>query len=343
MTSHSLSDYTTLTQDMIDDLPICDIHVHLPGVISPNIAWDLGMKNKLVTIEKKSNGKYQVCKYATNTFKVADIGIDSLRFVNEPTLENGNKLAVNGIQAYSMYAGYTHVGGIFTVIDVVNKLYQGKPEEADKSAGLFVLFAGASYIATLEPHIALVYYGGMATYTGYNTLSNVYGYYQEYSQEDYKLKSELAWSEVFTGICNNAPSFIKSILGYSDEVCSQIFEFYQETKETLKVVQEKLSAEKELMTKGEFESKLYKNIYEPYFELQQNLIEKVHSGKISREEADLSLQGKMVKFENPHYDICFETKVEGNEKYYYCADESQEIIDKVLLIDSEILEVLHDV
>ena len=58
MTSHYLSDCTTLTQDMIDDLPICDIHVHLPGVISPNIAWDLGVKNKLVTIEKKSNGKY---------------------------------------------------------------------------------------------------------------------------------------------------------------------------------------------------------------------------------------------------------------------------------------------
>ena len=58
MTSNSLSDLTTLTQDMIDDLPICDIHVHLPGVISPNVAWDLGIRNKLITIEKKSNGKY---------------------------------------------------------------------------------------------------------------------------------------------------------------------------------------------------------------------------------------------------------------------------------------------
>lgn len=43
------------TQVMIDDLPICDIHVHLPGTISPLTAWKLGIKNKLFDIVEKNN------------------------------------------------------------------------------------------------------------------------------------------------------------------------------------------------------------------------------------------------------------------------------------------------
>ena len=58
MTSNFLKNLTTLTNDMIFQLPICDIHVHLPGVISPNIAWSLGIKNKFITINKKEDGIY---------------------------------------------------------------------------------------------------------------------------------------------------------------------------------------------------------------------------------------------------------------------------------------------
>ena len=71
MTSNFLSNLTTLTQNMTDDLPICDIHVHLPGVISPNIAWDLGVRNKLITIEKKSNGEYS-CLNGPNSLSIED-------------------------------------------------------------------------------------------------------------------------------------------------------------------------------------------------------------------------------------------------------------------------------
>ena len=58
MTRNFLQNLTLLTKNMIDELPICDIHVHLPGVISPRIAWDLGIRNKFISIKKGQDGKY---------------------------------------------------------------------------------------------------------------------------------------------------------------------------------------------------------------------------------------------------------------------------------------------
>jgi adenine deaminase len=58
MTRNFLQNLTLLTKNMIDELPICDIHVHLPGVISPRIAWDLGIRNKFISIKKEQEGKY---------------------------------------------------------------------------------------------------------------------------------------------------------------------------------------------------------------------------------------------------------------------------------------------
>ena len=58
MTKNFLQNLNLLTKNMIDELPICDIHVHLPGVISPQIAWDLGVRNKFISVIKEKNGKY---------------------------------------------------------------------------------------------------------------------------------------------------------------------------------------------------------------------------------------------------------------------------------------------
>lgn len=71
MTSNFLNGVTILTQEMIDDLPVCDIHVHLPGVISPNTAWDLGLRNKLISVERKENGEY-ICFSGPNSLSIED-------------------------------------------------------------------------------------------------------------------------------------------------------------------------------------------------------------------------------------------------------------------------------
>lgn len=40
-----------LTQNMIDEIPVADIHVHVPGTISPETAWQLGVKNNFIQLE----------------------------------------------------------------------------------------------------------------------------------------------------------------------------------------------------------------------------------------------------------------------------------------------------
>ncbi len=45
-----------LTKEMLQDLPIIDIHIHLPGTISPLTAWELGIRNKLITIFNNKDG-----------------------------------------------------------------------------------------------------------------------------------------------------------------------------------------------------------------------------------------------------------------------------------------------
>lgn len=44
--------HTKLTEEMIDSFPAVDPHVHVPGTISPQTAWDLGIRNKLITVKK---------------------------------------------------------------------------------------------------------------------------------------------------------------------------------------------------------------------------------------------------------------------------------------------------
>lgn len=44
-------DQITLTEELIQALPKVDLHVHLPGTISPHTAWKLGLRNKFINIK----------------------------------------------------------------------------------------------------------------------------------------------------------------------------------------------------------------------------------------------------------------------------------------------------
>lgn len=48
---------TSLTEAMIDSFPAVDPHVHVPGTISPMTAWELGLRNKLITVRRVDNQK----------------------------------------------------------------------------------------------------------------------------------------------------------------------------------------------------------------------------------------------------------------------------------------------
>ena len=48
---------TKFTNEMLIDIPVTDIHVHLPGIISPAVAWELGVRNGFITITIGQNQK----------------------------------------------------------------------------------------------------------------------------------------------------------------------------------------------------------------------------------------------------------------------------------------------
>lgn len=51
---------TILTEAMIDSFPAVDVHVHVPGTIAPQTAWELGLRNKLIHMEQDAEGRWMV-------------------------------------------------------------------------------------------------------------------------------------------------------------------------------------------------------------------------------------------------------------------------------------------
>ncbi|MBX9726005.1 MAG: hypothetical protein K2X09_01960 [Rickettsiales bacterium] len=51
---------TPLTEAMIQSFPAVDPHVHVPGTISPQTAWDLGLRNGLIHMARNRQGKWEV-------------------------------------------------------------------------------------------------------------------------------------------------------------------------------------------------------------------------------------------------------------------------------------------
>lgn len=70
MTS-DLSSYTPLISEAIEEVPLTDIHVHLAGTISPSTAWELGVRNKFITVFKNENGKFD-WKNGPNSLPIQD-------------------------------------------------------------------------------------------------------------------------------------------------------------------------------------------------------------------------------------------------------------------------------
>ena len=50
--------FTPLTEAMVASFPAIDIHVHVPGTISPRTAWELGVRNGLLTVYKDASGNF---------------------------------------------------------------------------------------------------------------------------------------------------------------------------------------------------------------------------------------------------------------------------------------------
>lgn len=49
---------TALTEAMIADIPVMDVHIHAQGTVTPETAWELGVRNGMITVEKDDSGKF---------------------------------------------------------------------------------------------------------------------------------------------------------------------------------------------------------------------------------------------------------------------------------------------
>lgn len=72
MTSYMNNTFSTpITEEAIANLPIIDLHVHLPGTISPYTAWQLGVRNHFLTITTNEDGHYVWCN-GPNSLPIED-------------------------------------------------------------------------------------------------------------------------------------------------------------------------------------------------------------------------------------------------------------------------------
>jgi len=51
---------TPLTEEMIDSCPVVDTHAHVQGTITPYTAWELGIRNGFIRVEKQPDGTWQL-------------------------------------------------------------------------------------------------------------------------------------------------------------------------------------------------------------------------------------------------------------------------------------------
>ena len=265
-----------------------------------------------------------------------DAGIDILKLFNNPNLKNSFELAKSSALAAGFYTGYfVPVAASFMILDFVSTLYE-IPKVYNEDGG----FVAAQEL--LKPIGVLSTFGLTIWYTpalaAHSVLTGIYistiavgAAYDLYSlyQEGFHLM-----------ICNRTPEFIQNLLGYSDEICKQ----YQLDQKLEKVKEEEKALKEMLKNKlGEkFGKGMYEKIYKPYFEYKKDFVEKVHSGEMTKQEAENELNEKTFAIQG-YYDMYIETQTEENDVIYAnCTNESQRFIDEVEIHDGgHRLEVLN--
>ncbi len=95
-----------LTEQMIDELPCVDIHVHLPGTISPYTAWELGVRNRFIEV---SSSNWGIGNAKMSEFNPHKNYVEIFKWYNEIGIDDGGKpinlyydFASRGFQGFDM-------------------------------------------------------------------------------------------------------------------------------------------------------------------------------------------------------------------------------------------------
>ncbi len=160
-----------------------------------------GLKEKLskdLDIKASLDSVKTVLHQANVGMKVANTVVDAARLVNEPTVENAQKVALGAAHLASMHYGFSGYSAAVGATDVLNKVSQGEYKQAAASAVTSAAYMAAPIIIERlgVPYLDVAYGVAMTAYTGYNMTSNAYSLYQEYGSEESKLRSTKAYSNL---------------------------------------------------------------------------------------------------------------------------------------------------
>ena len=181
------------------------LHPDKPGGNEEDFRFMENLREKLskdLDINAVTVGLQTTLSQANMAFKVADTTIDAVRLVNEPTVANAQKVALDTAHLASMHYGFSGYSSIVGATDVLSKISQGQYKEAVTSAATSIAYMVApTVIQNLGAHLGVPYLDtaysvAMTAYTGYNTLSNAYSLYKEYGSEESKQRSIQAYDNL---------------------------------------------------------------------------------------------------------------------------------------------------
>lgn len=138
-------------------------------------------------------------------FKSIDLGVDAVRLINEPNIENSKKTIFDFSYLHSMYSGLSANLWALSAIDITYKCVQGEYYKALSQLANTAIYATlpTALAFTGVPHSVFIYSSIMTVYTGYYTINNLYSLYLEYNSIDWQLKSAVAYRDLYEFFANS--------------------------------------------------------------------------------------------------------------------------------------------
>jgi len=141
--------------------------------------------------------------YKTSVFfKASDSTVDIVRFSFEPTMEHARVVVRDYIHLQSIFQGSNIYSLSLSAIDVAHYLYQGEAKQAGIQAittASYMLLPeiGSLVVPEYSEAVTFIYRTAMITYNGYSFANNVYSLYVNHGAVESKLKSDLAYSNLY--------------------------------------------------------------------------------------------------------------------------------------------------
>jgi len=312
-----------MTHQEVIYLAILPIHSSDVGTLSSSIALiTMGSKPYTsfvlrigISIDKMIQKIQPFVYEAVIGLRVLNSAVDSMRLVNEPTIENIKKALFDIAYLYGLYHhGVNSYYIAMSAAEALHQLCQGEHYQALKQVATTGFYMSVQYVINI-PYVGFLYIGAITAYTGYAVIVNSYSLYQEYMSEESELKSAAAYRHVFKLM---SESLLQHIYDFDDSVRS-----YESRINNLMASFEKTLVKTPLEEKNEFDHKLYE-----YILLQEELSKMEAEGlKAKRFKIDLGEQ---------NYGDCVEAKnitsSAMGEEHYYCYNEEKEILTHISIV-----------